>query len=148
MSQAKVEIKLGTLSFSGEGDSTWLAQQLDKLLAKAPELARQLPHVRDDGGGKRHGGQAERAANGTLAGFLKAKNATKNQVKKFLATASWLQSGGKSMLTTSDVTKALRDSRQSKLGNAADCLNKNVAKGHCEKDGDGFFVTDDGTASL
>jgi len=79
---------------------------------------------------------------------LREKNASTNQVRKFLATAVWLHARGKKRLSTADVTRALKDSNQTRLGNPADCLNKNVAKGHCEKDGKDFFVTSEGSASL
>ena len=84
----------------------------------------------------------------TLPAFLQEKNATTKQVKKFLATAVWLEAKGQSRLTTSDVTKALNDANQKRLGNPTDCLNQNVTKGYCEKDGKQFFVTDDGKSSL
>jgi len=84
----------------------------------------------------------------TLASFLKDKNATSKQVLKFLATAVWLESKGKNRMTTADVTQALRDSNQSKLNNAADCLAQNVKKGLCEKEGNQFFVTSEGKDSL
>jgi hypothetical protein len=88
------------------------------------------------------------AANQTLAKFLRDKNAANNQVRKFLATAVWLQAKGKNRLTTADVTRSLKESNQSRLSNPADCLNKNVSKGFCEKDGKEFFVTTEGLASL
>jgi len=83
-----------------------------------------------------------------LASFLRDKNAGTNQVKKFLAASVWLEAKGKNRLTTADVTRALKDSNQSRIGNPADCLNKNVSKGHCEKDGKEFFVTTDGKNAL
>jgi len=46
------------------------------------------------------------------------------------------------------VTEALRNNNQSRLGNAADILNKNAAKGLVEKDGKSFFITPEGLASL
>jgi len=51
-------------------------------------------------------------------------------------------------LTTGDVSKALKDSNQSRLGNPSQCLNDNVSKGYCEKDGKQFFVTQEGKVSL
>jgi hypothetical protein len=39
MTEAKLEIKVGSVSFSGEGQGEWLSKQLDKVLAKLPELA-------------------------------------------------------------------------------------------------------------
>ena len=36
MAEAKIEIKVGAVSFSGEGDGQWLSDQLDKVLEKIP----------------------------------------------------------------------------------------------------------------
>jgi hypothetical protein len=47
-----------------------------------------------------------------------------------------------------DITKALSDNQQGKLGNPGDCLNKNVKKGFCEKEGKEFYVTEEGFTSL
>jgi len=69
-------------------------------------------------------------------------------VKRFLATADWIRLRGESELTTSKVSKALLDNHQKRLGNPADCLNQNVRKGHCEKKGDGFFITPEGFKEL
>jgi hypothetical protein len=65
---------------------------------------------------------------------------------KFLATAIWLDAKGKSKMTTTDVTTALKDAHQGRLGNASECLTQNVRKGLCEKHGKEFFVTEDGRA--
>jgi hypothetical protein len=83
----------------------------------------------------------------TLASYVRQKGGSENQVDRFLATADWLRQRGK-QLTTAAVTKALRDHHQKKLANPADCLNKNVSKGFCEKSGDGFFITPDGLQKL
>ena len=147
MGDVKIQLKLGAIEFSGEGDQDWLAKQLDKILEKAPKLAVIEPSL---GGGTSHNPMAPdpTIAGKTLAAFLKEKSATKNQVKKFLAAAVWLEAKGKQRMTTADVTAALKDSSQSRLGNPSDCLNHNVGKGHCEKDGKDFYVTDEGKASL
>jgi hypothetical protein len=150
MSEAKIQIKIGEVEFSGEGEKAWVAAQLERILKVAPTIVAATPPLASrraaapSGDGSNH----ELAASAQpLATFLRDKNAT-NQVKRFLATAAWLQSKGKDRLTTADVTRALKGSNQSRLGNPADCLNKNVAKGHCEKDGKEFFVTTDGLSSL
>jgi hypothetical protein len=151
MSDSKIEIKVGNISFSGQGEQDWVANQLDKILAQAEKLIQLAPEDKDNGPiveGKSPIGMDLSIAKQTLRAFLQEKNATQNQVKKFLATASWLESKGQTRIQTSDVIKALKDANQTKLGNAADCLNKNVTKGHCEKDGNTFFVTDDGKKSL
>ncbi len=38
MSEAKINIKVGHVEFSGEGEQDWLSQQLRKILAKVPEV--------------------------------------------------------------------------------------------------------------
>jgi len=84
----------------------------------------------------------------TLVAFLKSKDALSNNNKKFLATAIWLESKGNSRIKTSEVSAVLKDAKQTKLGNPAECLNQNVSKGFCQKDGQSFFVTEDGRNSL
>lgn len=86
---------------------------------------------------------------GSLASHIKAKKADKNQVVRFLATAQWLTSRDDAPLTATAVAKALADHNQKRLANPADCLNKNVAKGLCEKRKDGsFFITPEGLEAL
>jgi hypothetical protein len=153
MSDSKIQIKVGIVEFSGEGNQEWLATQLDKILAKVPELLKielsTPPKATSPGnaGTANNGHAGEKPAN--LATYLKDKNATSNQVKKFLATAAYLQLNGKDRLSTSDVSNALKDAKQTKLNNPSDCLNQNVRKGHCEKDGaKQFFVTSNGFTEL
>ena len=129
MSEAKIEIKIGQIEFSGQGSQEWVAKQLDKILAKAEELVAIVPPAAQPPTDPHHQqmqGDASIASK-TLPAFLTDQGASKSQVKKFLATAIWLQGKGNRRVTTSQVTKALKDSNQSRLGNAADCLNKNVS---------------------
>lgn len=147
MAEAKVQFALGKLSFSGEGDQTWLSEQFEKVLSAAPKLA---PLVGTDLG---NGESSKSAAESqpftvTLASHIKEKGGESSQVKRFLATADWLRRRGASSLTTSAVTKALAENQQRKLSNPADSLNANVSKGFCEKSGNGFFVTPDGLKDL
>lgn len=155
MGAAKIEFTLGGIAFSGEGEEAWLAEQLDKILVKAPELTKIVPEL-PTAGQSGPGGHEQVAMSSedtissqTLAVFLRANDAIKPAQKKFLATAVWLHAKGNTRLSTGDVTKALKDSSQSRLTNASDCLNRNVNKGYIEKDGNRqFFVTDEGRASL
>ena len=39
MADARLEIKAGLISFTGEGTEAWLAEQLDKVLTKLSELS-------------------------------------------------------------------------------------------------------------
>ena len=154
MADAKIDIKIGAVSFAAEGTEKWLSGELDKVLAKAPELAALAPAEPAGGGGNGGGDDTETKRGkkgnvGTLAHFLKEKNANDNQRKKFLATAAWLHDKtGDSRLTTGQVKKALSTNSQGKLANASASLNDNVGQGHAEKDGKGFFVTDAGRTSL
>lgn len=154
MSEARIEFTIGSISFIGEGEQDWVAAQLDKILDRSPELVKLTP--------KRQVAEPtstnlpphppmqpdNEIAQKTLPSFLNEKNATKSQIKKFLATAVWLEAKGQSRLSTNNVSQALRESNQSRLSNASDCLAKNVAKGYCEKDGKEFFVTQEGKDSL
>ena len=154
MGSGKIEFRIGGIDFCGEGEEKWVASQLDKILEKAPDLLEIAP---TNGGENDNGGDSGNDSGGgapagqstklSLPNFLKTKNA-KSQVERFLATAEWITLRGTKMLTTKDVTSALKDSHQSRLGNPADCLNQNVKKGHCEKDGKSFFVTPDGRKSV
>jgi len=83
-----------------------------------------------------------------LFDFLKEKNADKNQVKKFLATAVYMHSQGGEKFSTPMVSKALKASQIEKLINASDCLNKNEKKGFCIKDEKEFILTDTGIRSI
>ena len=153
MADAKIDIKIGAVSFAAEGSEKWLSGELDKVLTKAPQLAAIAPAEPAGGGGG--GGddtQTKHAKKGnvsTLPHFLQEKNANASQRKKFLATAVWLHDKtGESRLTTAQVKKALSTNSQGKLANASASLNDNVGRGHAEKDGKGFFVTDVGRTSL
>lgn len=154
MTDAKIEFKIGAIEFIGEGEQEWLSQQLDKILEKAAELSAIIPQAGPPQGAETppasHApmGPDTNIAQQTLASFLKEKNATSKQAKKFLATSVWLEAKGKNRLTTGDIIKALKDSNQTRLGNASRNLTDNVSSGFCERDGKEFFVTDDGKRSL
>lgn len=158
MADAKLEIKVGEISFTGEGAESWLAQQLDKILAKLPELMSGAENGDSSNNGDSHSedkkteglGNSGGRSKTTLAAFLKEKKATTNQARRYLATATWLQDvEGKNRLTTSDVTKALNEHNQGRLSNPAQCLIHNASRGMVAKDGKKqFYVTDDGRAEL
>lgn len=146
MAEAKIQVEVGQFGFSGEGEQQWLAQQMDKILKSAESLTKlALPASQD--GGKNAGGGKDIATDATLPHFLKEVNAS-SQVNVFLATAEWLRRKGKSTISTGDVSKALKEAHQNKLANASQCLANNVSNGYCEKDGKGFYVTDQGRKQL
>lgn len=155
MEKAKIEIKVGMVEFTGEGEQDWLGKQLDKVLDKVPDLLKielnnpskptqsestveaiTPPSVNSE--------SSSNSAPNNIVTFLRDKNSTSNQVNKFLVTAVYLQLNGKTRISTSEVASTLKSANQSKLSNASDALNKNVRKGYCEKEGTQFFVTQEG----
>jgi len=147
MADAKIEIKVGAVSFSGEGDGKWVGEQLDKVLGKLHDLVRVAPAAALPDGGNPPPAQGK--ATGTLAAFLAAKGAKGSKTRKFLATALWLQdTQSKNRLITRDVTSALSANSQGDVGNAAQCLNLNSTQGYTAKEGRQFYVTDEGRASI
>jgi hypothetical protein len=148
VTQSKLQISVGNLSFSGEGEQAWLAEQLEKVLKAAPQAAssRQgAPNATATGEANSRGGEDFTA---TLASYIRDKGGDENQVDRFLITADWLRRRGIPKLTASEVTKALTVNQQRRLANAADSLNKNVSKGYCEKAEGGFYITPDGLKKL
>jgi hypothetical protein len=148
MQTAKIEVKIGAFSFSGEGDEVWIAKQLDKVLEQTKHFDKSMDSDLGSSSSKPDSASKDALKSVTLPSFLSSKGATTNQVKKFLATATWLQLRGMTRLSTKDVSKALKDTNQNKLNNPALNLLQNIGKGLCEKDGNKFFVTDDGIKSI
>ena len=153
MSEGKIEISIGDLSFVGEGEQNWVAEQLDKILGKTPDLTKIAPKRKkvsksDPATGHPVEGDDAAIAQKTLPAFLAGTKAKSNQVIKFLATSVWLHAKGSNRLKTSDVISGLRNANQTRLANASNCLSSNIKKGFIEKTGSEFFVTDDGKAYL
>ena len=144
--RGKVELAIGNLSFSGEGDQRWLDQQISKIIDLATPA--QITTSVDGASSTSEPMQNEPVSIESLASFLRAKGGDTVQVKRFLATAAWLSHRGEKVLTTRAVTKALQDNQQKRLGNAADCLNKSVRRGLCEKTNEGFIITPEGWEEL
>lgn len=154
MTEGKIEFALGDISFTGEGEQDWVAEQLDKILEKIPELIKSLPKKKrptptKDASDHEPAATGESLSQKTLSTFLKEKGAEKSQPIKFLVTAVWLHdTKDQRRLKTNDVTNALRNASQKRLSNPSECLSKNVKKGFIEKDGREFYVTEEGRTSL
>lgn len=176
MAQSKIEFRLGDLHFVGEGDKSWVTQQLDKIINKAPSLLRvggsgegdnfldvteknygnkASGKTRNNGGGRKSAksiptpqvsGVKSAAQLKELSSFIKSKAAS-NQRAKFLAAAIWLNKKGKNEIVTRDVTRALKDARIS-LINPSQYLNQNVKQGYLKKSGNGFVPTKKGVEAF
>lgn len=144
----KLDVRIGKVKFKGEGDQEWLAEQLERVVKAAPDMAdAPVDEIGGDGDEVDTNDRGEGFTT-SLAAYIRSKGAEGNQTLRFLVTANWLRKRGTSVLTASAVAKALSDNHQSRLANPADCLNKNVSKGFCEKNKDGFFITPEGLKEL
>lgn len=127
----------------------WINEKLDllPLIDAAAEHDSAVKNGRGDGPSSAPKDAAAKF-DASLASYIRSKEAEGNQTLRFLVTSDWLRRRGRSILTSSGVAKALADNHQSRLANPADCLNKNVAKGFCEKTKEGFFITPEGLREL
>ena len=148
MADARVEMRVGSITFSGEGPEKWVAEQMDKFIEHAPSLLLAAPPAEEASGGDATAETAKTPTTGGLAKFLGQKKVGKNQTKRFLATAEWLTQRGTTRPSTGDVTKAINDAHQPKMSNPSQCLINNVKSAYCEKDGKQFYVTPEGRKSL
>lgn len=146
--KSKLELVVGEFKFFGEGEEAWLAEQLDKILKNAEEILKLSPEktkveeIKSSGHDIETKNLKSQKNDVPLAKFLSQNDATTNQIKKFLGAAVWLSCyKNKTDLTTSDITSALKEAGQTRLGNPSDCLAKNVSKGVLEKHGKEFIVT-------
>ena len=134
MPDARLEVTIGEIKFLGEGSENWLSAEFEKFLSQLPKISERTFErpAKDDGSVTEANLTAKSKSSVTLPTFLQDTGATTNQIRKFVATAIWLQDrNNNAEIKTSDVAKALRDSRQNRLVNPADALNQNVAKGYC-----------------
>ncbi len=174
MAESKIDFSFENLHFSCEGDKDWVEAQLNQVLNRIPGLNKsdcsvvgsiQAPETegrvktemvaekkernkRENKVKLVHNPQIEEFADDPLFEFLKEKNADKNQVKKFLATAVYLHLQGAEKFSTPMVSKSLKSAHIEKLINASDCLNKNEKKGFCIKDDKEFILTESGIRSI
>lgn len=152
----KLRVKLGGAEVEYEGSQSFLKAEImptvDKIIELVKvqtDLQREPATLQLESGRLAPDSQGDSPKpTGSLASYLKAKGGSNKQIVRFLATAAWLSGRGNKDLTAALVAKALQENQQSRLANPADCLNKNVAKGYCEKTKDGFFITPEGWSAL
>jgi hypothetical protein len=80
MAIGKISFSIGTIDFSSEGEEQWVADQLDKILSKIPELIKVTPelpqHESAESGPQIDMGKDPEIGKKTLPAFLKEKKAT------------------------------------------------------------------------
>lgn len=152
MTNSKIEIKIGIIEFSGEGDQEWLAEQLDKIIEKAPEfinsgvaLAQPTPELKNE---TLKDNQVKAASSNVqkkpLASFIKDKS-PKTQPQLFLVTSIWIHDNlGSKRIQQQDINTQLKESNQKPIGKPSQELGRNVKAGFIVKDGSQFYVTPDG----
>ena len=176
MAESKIDFSFDNLHFSCEGDKDWVENQLNQILSRIPGLNSselliksgriklasgqdntpvKLPAARNKVNSKRGRKtnsesytSVDESLGNPLYEFLKEKNADKNQVRKFLATAVFLHSQGVEKFSTPMVSKLLKSAHIDRLINASDCLNKNEKKCFCIKDDKEFILTGAGIRSI
>lgn len=145
MATSKIDVNLGEVHFSAEGEQDWVSSELEKILAFAAAMP---ARIQTNEKATVAPPQVDNCDVPSLAVFLKTHHADVNQVQKFLVTSIWLSKKGNAKSSTRDVSGALKNAHQTRLSNPAECLNQNVKKGFCEKDGKNFFVTPEGLKQL
>ncbi|HUV16143.1 MAG TPA: hypothetical protein VMW28_06230 [Pelolinea sp.] len=144
---AKLKIKYGLFELDYEGNTSYMVNHIPKLISTLIASSDQIPSTLKSEN-ESASINLSNADIGTLAKFMNDRNIS-SQNDRFLTTALWITlKDCKSRLKTVDVTTALRINQQKKLGNASDCLNQNISKGYCEKDGSEFYITQEGKKYL
>ena len=119
MSDSKIQVKVGIVEFSGEGNQDWLAKQLDKILDKVPELlkievgdpANKNNQNNNTGGGG--SGSGSSVGSGTISGLsvlnIAGKLNSKSGSDVAIAAAAYLHFvEGKSVFSRDDLSSAMK----------------------------------------
>ena len=90
---------------------------------------------------------------GQLSDFLRQlqENGLSSTTRdKFLATSAWLHLSGYARITSGNVAEALQEHHETALSNPSHCLNLNIERNYCERDGKNgpYFVTTPGFRHL
>ena len=153
MSNSKIEIKVGIVEFSGEGEQKWLSEQLDKILEKVPELLKIELSVPQTAASFEDSPSTVQSPNSEVASTLVKKplatfikeNSPKTQPQLFLVTSIWIHDNlNKSRLQHQDINTELKKSNQKPIGKLSQELGRNVKAGFIVKDEKSFYVTPEG----
>ena len=117
MSDSKIQVKVGIVEFSGEGNQDWLAKQLDKILDKVPELLKievgdaANKDNQNNGGGSSGSGSGGSA--GTISGLsvlnIAGKLSNKSGSDLVIIAAAFLHFvEGKTSFTRDDISAAMK----------------------------------------
>lgn len=152
MTNSKIEIKVGIIEFSGEGEQKWLSEQLDKILEKVPELLKievapptnPTNSINSQATTPEVTAKPKAVVKQSLSTFIKEKKPS-SKPDIFLATAIWIHDNqGKKRIQQKDINVELKKSSQVPIHNLTQEFNRNVKKGYCVKDSNTFYVTPEG----
>ena len=156
MSESKIQVKVGIVEFSGEGNQDWLAKQLDKILDKVPELLRievgspilPKPNVK---GAKIDEGQGQNLTLSVLniAGKLGAKTG----VELAIAAAAYLHFVlGKATFSRDEITSNMKSAtgvfKQTFIKNLTPTLSRVEKAGDFLKSGSNYSLSANKVAEL
>lgn len=142
----KIKLQVGDMRFYGKGEQDWLNEQIDKLLAAAKSGKFENSHKSAADVPQQESTKTENSE--PLAEFLNDKQRNETEARRFLATAAWLFLQGSDSFESRDVTKALQEHAQKKIGNPSRALSRNIARGYCAKTKKGNYVTDEGMEEI
>lgn len=107
MSNSKIQVKVGIVEFSGEGNQEWLAAQLDKILEKVPELLKievGTSNIGSDSGQKPNTQQSANKSNLSVLNIA-GKLSSKSGGDLVIAAAAYLHFvEGKATFTRDDIS--------------------------------------------
>jgi len=112
MSESKINVKIGIIEFSGEGDQKWLSEQFDKILEKMPELLK--IEISNPSNGSNNGADNGKTnSNGTVTGLSIINIAGKLNCKSgsdlVIAAAAFLHFiENKTTFSRDDITQTMK----------------------------------------
>ena len=112
MSDSKIQVKVGIVEFSGEGNQDWLAKQLDKILDKVPELLKiEVGETEPSKGtGSDLGKTGVKKISGLSVLNIAGKLNAKSGADVALAAAAYLHFvGGKAIFSRDELSSAMKE---------------------------------------
>ena len=112
MSESKIQVKVGIVEFSGEGNQDWLSKQLDKILEKIPELLKIEMNAPEDDG-KAKGAKSGSGNKGKISGLsvlnIAGKLGAKSGADVAIAATAYLHFvESKSIFNRDEISSAMK----------------------------------------
>lgn len=110
MSESRLQLKVGIVEFSGEGNSEWLSEQLDKVLLKIPEYIQSRPEYQGELGEEKFKKEGVEAGSHNLSAVsVAAKMKVKSGQDLVLAAVAYLRFvQGKSTFSREEILTTMK----------------------------------------